>query len=387
MIPKRVCPMDVLTPRSPEELAEVLGSTSGPVLLGGRFTKQGMAGPLVSAATSISTSCMQRVLRYEPRDLTISVEAGLPFADLRRILAEHRQMVPLDPPFSDNATVGGVIAANTSGPRRRLYGSARDLVIGMKFATVEGKLVQSGGMVVKNVAGLDMAKLLIGSFGTLAAIAVVNFKLGPIPPFTRTFLLESGSLREAISVRNRILGSVLQPAAIDLLNPHAAALVRRKGWLLAIEAGGNAAVIERYGRELQGAEPLEGIEEEAFWQRIRDFTPAFLTGTPEGAVVRVSCTLAALEEVAGVPDCPVVARAGSGVCWAYFRDCAAASEWMKTTCLPRGWKVVMEFAPPERKPELDLWPNPGADFEIMKKVKDMFDPAHRLNPGRLYGRI
>ena len=86
-------------------------------------------------------------------------------------------MVPLDPPFSAGATVGGVVASNSSGPRRRLYGTARDLVIGMQFATLEGKLVQSGGMVVKNVAGLDMAKLMIGSFGTLAAIAVVNFKL------------------------------------------------------------------------------------------------------------------------------------------------------------------------------------------------------------------
>src|SRR5256886_13255208 len=98
-------------------------------------------------------------------------------------------MVPLDPPFSQGATVGGVIASNTSGPRRRLYGTARDLVIGMTFATLEGKLVQSGGMVVKNVAGLDMGKLMIGSFGTLAAIAVVNFKLLPMPAANATFVI------------------------------------------------------------------------------------------------------------------------------------------------------------------------------------------------------
>ena len=130
---------------------------------------------------------MNRILQYEPRDLTISVEAGLPWADLTSYAGGERQMIPLDPPFADRATVGGVVAANTSGPRRRLYGTVRDVVIGMKFATLEGKLVQSGGMVVKNVAGLDMAKLMIGSFGTLAAIAVVNFKLAPAPPATRTF--------------------------------------------------------------------------------------------------------------------------------------------------------------------------------------------------------
>ena len=98
-----------------------------------------------------------------------------------------------------------MVAANTSGPRRRLYGTARDVVIGMKFATLEGKLVQSGGMVVKNVAGLDMAKLMIGSFGTLAAIAVVNFKLAPIPLLTRTFVLSHRTLKEAMATRDRIL--------------------------------------------------------------------------------------------------------------------------------------------------------------------------------------
>src|SRR5437764_13312898 len=97
-------------------------------------------------------------------------------------------MSTLDPPCGAEASVGGILAANSSGPRRRLYGTARDLVIGMQFATLEGKLVQSGGMVVKNVAGLDMAKLMIGSFGTLAAIAVANFKLLPMPEAESTFL-------------------------------------------------------------------------------------------------------------------------------------------------------------------------------------------------------
>src|SRR6202035_1286783 len=119
----------------------------------------------------------------------LSVEAGTPWAEVCRVLDEHHQMIPLDPPYAGSATVGGVIATNGSGPRRRLYGSARDLVIGMRFATLEGKEVQSGGMVVKNVAGLDMSKLLIGSFGTLAAITVVNFKLLPMPEVERTFLL------------------------------------------------------------------------------------------------------------------------------------------------------------------------------------------------------
>ena len=147
------------------------------IKVAGASSKRRMAGPVEPADVTVTTAALGRVLQYEPQDLTISVEAGLPYWELTRVLAANRQMIPLDPPFAASATVGGVIASNSSGPRRRLYGTARDLVIGMKFATLEGKLVQSGGMVVKNVAGLDMGKLMIGSFGTLAAIAVVNFKV------------------------------------------------------------------------------------------------------------------------------------------------------------------------------------------------------------------
>src|SRR5664280_1127975 len=109
------------------------------------------------------------------------------------------------------APVGGVISANCSGPRRRLYGTARDLVIGMQLATLEGKLVQSGGMVVKNVAGLAMAKLMIGSFGTLAAITVVNFKVVPMPETERSFVLPFDSAAGAVAARDRILNSALLP--------------------------------------------------------------------------------------------------------------------------------------------------------------------------------
>ncbi len=228
-------------PRSPQELAEALGSAASrkrTIALSGAASKRLMAGPIEPADVTLSTAAMARVLQYEPRDLTISVEAGMRYADLDRLLAQNRQMIPLDPPFSDTATIGGILASNTSGPRRRLYGTARDLVIGMKFATLEGKLVQSGGMVVKNVAGLDMGKLMIGSFGTLAAIAVVNCKVLPRPAAEVSFLLPFETLDDAIAARDRILKGHIPPAAIDLLNPLAAAQLGRKGHVLALRVGG-----------------------------------------------------------------------------------------------------------------------------------------------------
>src|SRR5579871_4014239 len=169
-----------LFPESADDLAGMLldaAAQQQAIVLYGNATKDQMGGPIAPADVSISTQKLNRVLQYEPRDLTISVEAGISYRELSRVLAEHRQMVPLDPAFADRATLGGIVAANVSGPRRRWYGTARDMVIGMTFATLEGKLVQTGGMVVKNVAGLDMGKLMIGSYGTLAAIAVVNLRV------------------------------------------------------------------------------------------------------------------------------------------------------------------------------------------------------------------
>jgi len=218
----------------------------------------------------------------------------MPWAAFTKLLAENRQMVPLDPPFAGVATVGGVIATNGSGPRRRLYGTARDLVIGMTFATLEGKLVKSGGMVVKNVAGLDMGKLMIGSFGTLAAIAVVNFKLQPMPQEERLFLLTFDSLEAAIGARDKILKSVLQPASLDLLNPAAAQVVGWTGYVLAVQAGGNAGVVDRYEKELRELGSLR-IADTA--SPLPEFTPWFLATHESAAVVRISRTLSELREV------------------------------------------------------------------------------------------
>ena len=259
----------------------------------------------------------------------------MPWTELADLLAANRQMVPLDPPWFDSCTVGGVVATNFSGPRRRLYGTARDLVIGMRFATLEGRVVQTGGMVVKNVAGLDMAKLLVGSWGTLAAIAVVNFKLNPMPPETKTLVMEFVSAASAIEQGARILQSVLQPAAIDILNPAAA-----KGFglpdrfTLLVQAGGSPAVLERYTRAL----PEAGVIDCEIWNRIREFVPR--TGAR-----RVSSTYTGLIDVLENAGAPVVARAGSGV--AYVVGAPAA-------------------APP-----------PPA---MMTRVKSLFDPEGLLNP-------
>ena len=356
------------------------------IVTGGHFSKLRMAGPIDrEAELTLSTSRLNRVLCYEPRDLTISVEAGISYRDLQRTLAANQQMVPLDPIYPAQATVGGIVAANISGPRRRQYGTARDFVIGMQFATLQGHLVQSGGMVVKNVAGLDMAKLLIGSFGTLGVITVVNFKLFPIPPAERTFAVEFATAEEAIAVRDRLIRGPVQPVAIDLMNPALAAQQELYGWTLLVRFGGNEALMERCELLMISlGESKTGNT--AFWDKIQSLTAQFLQMHEDGAVVRISCLLdqagAALQEL----TVPAIARAGTGVIYAYFPRAADAAQWVREAHA-RGRRALIEFASQSARQQYDLWPAPGSDFAIMKKIKHMFDPDWLLNRERLYRHL
>jgi len=370
-----------IVPGSEEELAECLAEASRlnrRVTICGNSTKDRMGGPISPSDVIISTRALNQVAQYNPRDLTISVGAGISFCELSRVLAEHRQMIPLDPPFSERATIGGIVAANSSGPRRRLYGSARDMVIGMTFATLEGKLIRTGGMVVKNVAGLDMGKLMIGSFGTLAVVTSLNFRLHPMPAGTRTFVQDFDQITDAMTARDEVLKGRLQPAAVDIIKSAGT-------YRLAIQAGGSPAVLDRYSRELPRARVLESEDEEALWRGIREATPQFLSEHENGAVLRVSCVLSDVGRVLDTLPVQASARAGSGVCYGYFERAANLQH-------PGIGTSVVEFAPQHYRESSELWPGralmeSGNDFAMMKKIKEMFDPQGLLNRGRLYGRI
>ena len=306
---------------------------------------------------TISTHGLNRILIYEPKDLTISVEAGVRYADLTKLLAADGLMLPLDPPWASQATIGGIISANLNGPRRRLYGTARDMVIGMRFAMLDGTVANSGGMVVKNVAGLDMAKILIGSFGTLAVITSLNFKLSPIPKQSRTIVFDLATAAEAFALRDRVLQSVLPVAALDVLKSPS-------HWTVALRA---VSAVERYGKEFPGGRDVNCAD---FWEPIQEFTPRWLQQSPQGTVARYSTTHSHMKDLMESINGPAVARAASGIVYGYG-DCSAKPNY------------VLEHAPSG----VDRWPNPGSDFALMQRVKQMFDPHGLLNLGALYGRI
>jgi len=386
--------MPPLTPSSAEDLAEALheaGSNARKIAVIGNDSKHLMSGPTLPADAVISTAGLRRVLQYEPNDLTISVEAGMPFSELQARLAGRKQMIALDPSFAAQATIGGVVASNSSGPMRRGFGTARDLVIGMTFATLTGKLVSTGGTVVKNVAGLDMGKLLVGSFGTLAVITSINFRLHSLPLRTRTFLFTFPDLEAAIEKRDSILASALRPVAIDLVSPAAAARLGQRGFVLAIRASGSLAVIERYTRDLAAPAELTGEQDISLWQQIREFTPEFLARQRTGVVLRICTPLTQLAALLRLVSGPSVSRAASGITYIYLSSWQGVLPFWKVAA-EHGWSAVIEFAPDDLRTTNELWRLPSSPaaveaFTMMKKVKQMFDPQNLLNCGRLYGRI
>ncbi|MBI3663462.1 MAG: FAD-binding oxidoreductase [Acidobacteria bacterium] len=169
--------------------------------------------------------CLDSILSYDPRDLTLSVEAGIQLNILNQQLREQRQFLPLDSHFGGFATIGGILATNSSGPLRHAFGTARDFLLGLEFVTGEGVRTKSGGRVVKSVAGYDIHKLMIGSFGTLGIITSANFRTFPLPPVTATYLVRFATLDDALAFRRAIAASQLQPRALDIVSPEAARLL------------------------------------------------------------------------------------------------------------------------------------------------------------------
>lgn len=380
-------------PASAQALAAQLSAAAHAgktVEVAGGGSKVLAGGPICSCDVQISTLGLNRILHYERNDLTISVEAGLRWSDLQDHLAQHGQMIALDSQFSAHSTVGGVLATDLSGPLRKRFGTARDQVIGMSFALVDGRMVRAGGMVVKNVAGLDLAKLLIGSYGTLAVMTSVNFRVHPKPQGTRTFLFSCRSVEDALNRRDHILNSPLHPWAVELLSPTVSARLGRRGILLAVRAAGSSSVLARYERELAADEQLAGSDDAEFWTLLSNFTSDFLCRNPSAVVIRLTTPPSKLGGLLRHGSLSYLSQAGSGITDAYFDAWPVAAPFWALAQQEK-WRAVIAFAPNSiRSSQNPLWLRSGSPafdhgFAMMEKVKLMFDPGKLLNPKRLYG--
>ncbi len=212
----------VALPRNLEELGEMMKLAHDErwrVIPAGAGTWLEMGNRPTQFHLVISTAQMNRALEYEPADLTATVEAGCALSTFNQTAAFHRQFIPLDPFGDERSTIGGIVATASSGPLRCAYGTPRDWLIGITVVHADGRITKAGGKVVKNVAGYDLCKLYAGSFGSLAVIAEMSFKLRALPPSEKTLVFHDGSANALCSLAARISDSDVLPAAMELLSP------------------------------------------------------------------------------------------------------------------------------------------------------------------------
>ncbi len=335
------------------------------------------------------------LIEHDASNLTATVQAGMTLAALQDHLRRRRQFLPLDPPHPERATIGGTIAANLSGPRRMVYGGVRDVLIGMKMVLATGEQVKGGGKVVKNVAGYDMCKLVVGALGTLGVITEATFKMAPSPERAAT-IVARGTTEQALHLADRLFASTLQPTAVTLLGPDAAAAagLGRSG-ALAVGVEGFAEVVDRHLRDVTAMaaslgllfEVCAGPDHDTLWAALRDF-PSPGDGQ---AVFRLTVPIAsipdAVAEVSRVGDgavFPFIAHTASGTMWVRIDPARAGVVFPGFLAVARrlGGHAVMTAAPVEAKRGVDVWGPPSGALPIMREIKRQFDPHRVLNPGR-----
>ncbi len=269
----------------------------------GARTKLGMGMPPRQYDLALDMTRLDRVVAYDPGDMTLSVEPGIPLQRIESALVEHRQFLPLIVPFMDRATAGGTIASGVDSPLRQFYGTARDYVLGIEFVTGDGALAKSGGRVVKNVSGYDLHKLMIGALGTLGVMTKINLRTFPLPAATRTIVVTFKDAAGAIDLRHAIAGSPLRPLMLEILSPRAVEMFSvgaspsNPGWSVVTSFAGTANVLERCARDLRrmaeqnAAVAFAPLQEErllAAPRRIGEFGSIALASSPAAAILKLS---------------------------------------------------------------------------------------------------
>lgn len=395
----------VVAPGSAEELGACLAAchvARAAVVPWGGGTKQSWGRPIAGPLVALGTARLNRVLVYEPDDLTISVEAGITLSALEAALAANGQMLPLDGPLPARATLGGTLATGVDGPRRLGYGTARDLLIGVRVAEASGRLSKAGGMVVKNVSGFDMMKLYLGSLGSLAVIVSANFKLIPRPRAAATLLCGFASAAGALALAAAIAESQLAPAAVEYLEgwtEAALGIAPPAQHLLAVCAEGLPAAVERHLREgaalaeRAGADSMLSLRDgdhAALWAHVNSL-PQTAELAPSELVARLACLpgdLPAALALAGAAArqnevaLAVSARALSGVAYLRLRGEPGALAAWHGAMLGRYPQIAVIGAPPALAVELPVWGRELPNLALMRTIKQEFDPANMLNPGR-----
>ena len=345
---------------------------------------------------------LDRVVDYPVADMTVTVEGGMTLAALRALLAAEGQRLAIEAPEPDRATLGGIFATNTSGPRRFGHGRPRDQIIGIRFVDAAGEAIKGGGRVVKNVAGYDLPKLLTGSMGTLGIIAELTLKVRPAPEATALAWVRARTLAEATRALERLNTSGTRPVALELLNAPAA---REAGpdlpaedWVIVVGLEGNAESvaweIDRLGLELGRTDlvVLQGASSLPLWASLTEWSATGPGTLSFAANLRPS---AALEFLVGVDSgrWAIQAHAGTAIVRGIYRGepdfegIAAEVDRLRAEARRLGGSLILPRCPTEWKARLKVWGDPRDDWAAAARVKAALDPRGLLNPGRFVGTI
>lgn len=392
-----VAPAVVVRPASTAEVSETLraAATHGlAVVPRGRGTTITWGRPPNRADVLLDLSRLDQVLDHAAGDLVVQTQAGARLGDVQRVVGQARQRLAVDETVP-GASIGGTLAAARSGPLRTGFGTVRDLLIGVTVVRADGVVAKAGGRVVKNVAGYDLGKLVIGSFGTLAVITEAVFRLHPAPVARRHVSVPVSSAQEAHTAAHAMVHSQVVPSAVELdwAQGRGTLGVLLEGVPQGVE--GRAATAAR----LLGAGAAVAEDPPAGWGTYPWPLDAGGEADREARRVAVKLTfaLSGLGDVvsaAAAAEVPLHLRgsAGAGVLYAAApgdTEPAALSrtvDQLRGVCARHGGALVVLDAPRALKESLDTW-GPVPALDLMRRVKDQFDPDHRLSPGRFVGGI
>lgn len=392
-----VQPALVVEPGSVEEISDVMKLAAREGLAvsprgGGTKTHLGDAPRQLDLI--VSTTRMNEIMEHTPGDQIFRAEAGVRLEDLQERISESDQMLALDPPES-GATLGGIIAANSSGPRRYKYGTVRDLIIGITVVLHDGTVAKAGSKVVKNVAGYDLSKLFTGSLGTLGIIATANFRLHPLPKASRTVAVEVESPQQAQEATQSIVHSQVEATAIEL---HYAEDEKLLTVLLESIPGGMDAKVETASFLLKQFGEVRTLSEEEA-DHLGPLTPPAVAdeivlklGAPPAELGSVLESALGAAERRGLAHPRITGHAGTGVTFIGFsgEDEDAAVGFvgeMREIQTRKSGNVTLQRAPLTLKQRVSTWDNGGDYLGLVRRVKEKFDPRGGMNPGRYLGGL
>ncbi|MBT9167453.1 MAG: putative FAD-linked oxidoreductase [Syntrophomonadaceae bacterium] len=412
-------PIGVVFVSTTEQVSQIIKAGNQfrtPIIPWGGGSKQQVGSCLSAADIILCLKHMKQIVDLDVSNLTVKVEAGMVNSELQRQLVEHRLFFPLDPLFMETSTIGGELAANASGLRRVMYGTARDLVLGVTVVTPSGGIIHAGGKTMKNVAGIDLCKMFIGSWGTLGIITEAVLRLFPLPEVSKSLWLTFSNFEDALRSVTQLLNSTLSPSSVELIDWVAG---RNLGYsygspleegevLLMVNIEGGSEAVDRHLKEISTIAEvnkaryivtIEGEEATRAWDAYRGVHQSLLSAVPSPLqgkacvpISKLGDMFKAVKEVGNrySVEIGITAHCGNGILYPYVvtgnADAVQVIGDLRQAVVGLGGCFIVEAGPLWVRKKVDVLPHRN-DYTLMKRLKTQLDPNNILNPGRVVGGL